>query len=67
MAYNATASMDNLICTNYVDFRKCRDKTFVPKTIPTTSLWVSKVSKENDNEEFRLDKILQWVREISTS
>ena len=39
MAYNTTASLEKLTCTDFVDFGKCQDRFgqfFGPKTIPTT-------------------------------
>ena len=41
MAYNTTASLDKLTCTDYVDFVKGQDRfggLFGPKTIPTTRM-----------------------------
>ena len=57
MAYNATASLDKLFCTDYVDFGKCQDKfgNFSWSKIDFNYLDVKlKVFKKDDNEEFWL-------------
>ena len=57
MAYNTTASLDKLTCTNYVDFGKCQD-TFVQffwSQNDSNYLDVKlKVFNRDDNKEFRL-------------
>ena len=57
MAYNITASLDKLTCTDYVDFGKCQDRfgRFFRSKIYSTYLDVKlKVFKKDDNKEFRL-------------
>ena len=57
MAYNATASSDNLICTEYVNFGKCQDRfgRFFWSKNDSNYLDVKlKVFKEDDKKEFRL-------------
>ena len=57
MAYNITASLDKLICTNYVDFGKCQDKFgrfFWSKNDSNFFDVKLKVFKKDDNEDFRL-------------
>ena len=57
MAYNTTASFDNLTCTDYVDFGKCQDRfgQFSWSKNDSNYLGVKlKVFKKDDNKEFRL-------------
>ena len=57
MAYNSTASLDKLTCTDYVDFRKNQDKfgRFSFSKIDSNYLDVKlKFFKKDDNKEFRL-------------
>ena len=57
MAYNKTASLDKLTCTNYVDFGKCEDRfrDFFWSKNDSNYLDVKlKVSKKDANKEFRL-------------
>ena len=61
MAYNTTASLDNLTCTNYVDFGKCQDRfgQFCWSNNDSNYLDVKlKVFKKDDNKEFRLTRNL---------
>ena len=57
MAYNTTASLDKLTCTDYVDFRKNQDRfgRFSFSKIDSNYLDVKlKFFKKDDNKEFRL-------------
>ena len=57
MAYNTTASLDKLTCTDYVDFGKCQDRfgRFSWSKNDSNCLHVKlKVFKKDDNKEFRL-------------
>ena len=57
MAYNTTASLDKLTCTDYVDFGKCQDRfgRFSWSRIDSNYLDVKlEVFKKDDNKEFRL-------------
>ena len=55
MAYNTTASLDKLTCTDYVDFGKCQDRfgRFSCSENDSNYLDVKlKVFKKDDNKEF---------------
>ena len=55
MAYNTTASLDKLTCTDYGDFGKCRDRfgRFSWSNNDSNYLDVKlKVFKKDDNKEF---------------
>ena len=57
MAYNTTASLDNLTCTDYVDFGNCKDRLgqFSWSKNESNHLDVRhKVFKKGDNNELRL-------------
>ena len=57
MAYNTTASLDKLTCTDYVDFGKCQDRfgRFSWSKNDSNYLDVKlKVFKKNDKRKFRL-------------
>ena len=57
MAYNTTASLDKLTCTDYVDFGKCQDRfgRFSWSKNDSNYLDVKlKFSKKNINKEFQL-------------
>ena len=57
MAYNTTASLDNLTCTDYVDFGKYQDRFGLSPWSKNDSKHLSvklKVFKEYDNKDFRL-------------
>ena len=57
MAYNTTASLDKLTCTDYVDFGKCHDRfeRFSWSKNDSNYLDVKlKLFKKNDNKEFRV-------------
>ena len=57
MAYNTTASLDKLSCTDYVDFDKCQDRFgrfSWPKNDSNYLEVKLKVFKKDDNKEFRL-------------
>ena len=57
MAYNTTASLDKLTCTDYVDFGKCQNRfgQFSWSINDSNYLDVKlKVFEKNDNKEFRL-------------
>ena len=61
MAYNTTASLDKLTCTDYVDFGKCQDKfgRFFCCKCDSNYLDVKiKVFKKGNKKEFRLIKNL---------
>ena len=61
MAYNTTASLDKLTCTNYVDFGKCQDRfgRFSWSKKDSNRLDVKlKIFKKDDNKEFRLARNL---------
>ena len=56
-AYNTTASLDKLTCTNYVYFGKCQDRFGQVSGSRNDSNYLVvklKVFKEDDNKEFRL-------------
>ena len=61
MAYNTTASLDKLACTDYVDFGKCQDR-FRRISWSKTSFdyWdvKLKVFKRDENKQFRLGQNL---------
>ena len=57
MAYNTSAYLDTLTCTNYVDFGKCQDRfgRFSCSKNDCNYLDMKlKVCKKDDNKEFRL-------------
>ena len=57
MAYNTTASLDKLTCTDYVDFGKCQDRfgRFSWSKIDSNYLDVKlKVFRKDDKKEFQL-------------
>ena len=57
MAYNTTASLDKLICTDYVDFGKCQDRFgqfFWSENKSTYSDVKLNVFKKHDKKEFQL-------------
>ena len=56
MAYNTTATLDKLCCTDYMDFgSRDLDNFLGPKTTPTTWIVNKKLFKREDkNAEFRL-------------
>ena len=57
MAYNTTASLDKLTCTDYVDFGKCQDRfgRFSWSKNDSNYLDVKlKVFRQDDKKEFRL-------------
>ena len=57
MAYNTTASLDKLTCTDYVDFGKCQDRfgQFFGSKNDSNYLDVKlKVFREDEKKEFRL-------------
>ena len=59
MAYNFTATLDNLTCTDYVDFGKCQDRFGQfswSKTIPTTWMLNSKYSRKMTIKSFDCSK-----------
>ena len=61
MAYNTTASLDKLTCTDYVDFGKCQDRFghFSWSKIDSKYLDVKlKVFKKDDNKDLRLTQKL---------
>ena len=57
MAYNTTASLDKLTCTDYVDFGKCQDRfgRFSWSKKDSSYLDVKlKIFKKDDNKKFPL-------------
>ena len=57
MAYNTTASLDKLTCTDYVDFGKCQDRFGRFSWCKNDSNYLDvklKVFKKDDNKEFQL-------------
>ena len=57
VAYNTTASLNNLTCTDYVDFGKCQDRFGRFSWFKNDSNYLDvklKVFKKDDNKEFRL-------------
>ena len=57
MAYNTTASLDKLTCTDYVDFGKCQDKFGQFSWSKNDSKYLDvklKVFRKDDKKEFRL-------------
>ena len=62
MAYNTTASLDKLTCTDYVDFGKCQDRfgRFSWSTNDSNYLDAKlKVFGKYDKKEFRLVRNLK--------
>ena len=61
MAYNATATLDKLACSDYVDFGKCQDRfglIFRYKNFFDYLDVKLKVFKKDENKQFRLAKNL---------
>ena len=57
MAYNTTASLDKLTCTDYVDFGKCQDRFVQFRWSKNDSNYLDvkhKVFRKDDMKEFRL-------------
>ena len=57
MAYNTTASLDKLTCTDYVDFGKCKDRFGQFSWSKNDSNYLDvklKVFRKDDKKEFRL-------------
>ena len=57
MAYNTTASLDKLTCTDYVDFGKCQDRFGQFSWSKNDSNYLDvklKVIRKDDKKEFRL-------------
>ena len=57
MAYNTTASLDKLTCTDYVDFGKCQDRFGQFSWSKNDSNYLNvklKVIRKDDKKEFRL-------------
>ena len=57
MAYNSTATLDKLACTDYVDFGKCQDIFGRTSCSKNSSHYLDvkrKVFKRDENKEFRL-------------
>ena len=70
MAYNTTASLDKVTCTDYVDFGNCQDRfgRFSWSKNDSNYLDVKlKVFKKDDNKSSDWSEILQWETQISTS
>ena len=61
MTYNTTATLENLACTNYVDFGKCQDrfgqKSWSKNFFDYLDVKL-KVLKRDENKQFRLAKNL---------
>ena len=58
MAYNTTESLDNLTCTNYVDFGKCQDRfgrfSWSENDSNYLDIKLKVFKREEKNAEFRL-------------
>ena len=57
MAYNITASLEKLACTDYVDFGKCQDRFGQFSWSKNDSNYLDvklKVFRKDDKKEFRL-------------
>ena len=57
MAYNTSASLDKLTCTDYVDFGKCQDRFGPFSWSKTDSNYLDvklKVFRKDDKKELRL-------------
>ena len=57
MAYNTTASLDKLTCTDYVDFGKCQDRFGRLSWSKRDSNYLDvklKVFRKDDKKDFRL-------------
>ena len=57
MAYNTSASLDNITCTDYVDFRKCQDRFGQLSWSKNDSNYLDvklNVFRKDDKKEFRL-------------
>ena len=70
MAYNTTASLDKLTCTDYVDFGKCEDRfgQFSWSKNDSNFLDVKlKVFKKDDDKEYRLVRNLTMGEALLTS
>ena len=62
MAYNTTASLQQLTCTDYVDFGKCQEGFGQFSWSKNDSIYLDvklNVSKRDDNKEFPLVQILK--------
>ena len=64
MAFNITASLDKLTCTNFVNFGKCQDRfgqlSWSKKDSKSLDIKLN-VFKKQDNKEFRLaQKFINW-------
>ena len=70
MAYNTTASLYKLTCTDYVNFGKCQDRFGWLSWAKNDSNYLHvklKVLKKVDNKESGWPKMFHWVRQTSTS
>ena len=70
MAYNTTASLDKLTCTDYVDFGKCQDKFGHSFLVQKQFVYLDvklKVFKKVTTMSSDWFKITQWQKRISTS
>ena len=69
MAYNTTASLDKLTCTDYVDFGNCQERIgrFSWSNFDSKYLDVRlKVFKKDDNKELRLvQNLTMWEADFS--
>ena len=57
MAYNTTATLDKLACTDYVDLGRCQDRLGqISWSKKNSDYWYvkHKVFKKDENKEFRL-------------
>ena len=72
MAYNATATLDKLACTDYVNFGKCQERfgqfSWTTNDSNYLDIKLKVFKREDENAEFRLrQKTFQWEKPISTS
>ena len=58
MAYNTTATLDKLTCTDYVDFGKCQDRfgriSWSKNSFDYLDVKLKVFKREDKNAEFRL-------------
>ena len=65
MAYNTTASLDKLTCTDYVDFGRCQDRFgrffWSKKYSNYLDIKLKVFKRDDENEEFRLRQNVSMV------
>ena len=71
MAYNATASLDKLTFTDYVDFGKSQDRfgrlSWFKNDSNYLEIKLKVFRREDKNAEFRLRQTFQWEKLNSIS